>query len=81
MSRSPSCRPGPRNDLPLVEVDRHQLKQAFYNVIKNAFQAMKTGGLLKIRTDLEEQFIAISFADSGGGVEAHLRKVLQAVPK
>jgi two-component system, sporulation sensor kinase E len=57
-----------RKDLPLVEVDRHQLKQAFYNVIKNAFQAMKTGGILRIRTDMEEQFISISFADSGGGV-------------
>ena len=31
-----------RADLPLLEVDRDQLKQAFYNVIKNAFQAMKT---------------------------------------
>ena len=57
-----------RNDLPLVEVDRHQLKQAFYNVIKNAFQAMKAGGLLKVRTDLEDQFISIRFADSGTGV-------------
>ena len=33
-----------RKDLPLVEVDRNQMKQAFYNVIKNAFQAMRTGG-------------------------------------
>ena len=57
-----------RKDLPLIEVDRHQLKQAFYNVIKNAFQAMKTGGILRIRTDMEDQFISISFADSGGGV-------------
>lgn len=57
-----------RTDLPLLEVDRNQLKQAFYNVIKNAFQAMKSGGILRIRTDMDDQWIAVSFADSGGGI-------------
>jgi signal transduction histidine kinase len=57
-----------RKDLPLIEVDRNQLKQAFYNVIKNAFQAMKSGGLLRIRTDVDERFVSISFADTGGGI-------------
>jgi PAS domain S-box-containing protein len=57
-----------RSDLPLLEVDRNQLKQAFYNVIKNAFQAMQQDGLLSIRTDLEDDWVAISFADSGGGI-------------
>ncbi|HEX8310833.1 MAG TPA: ATP-binding protein [Chthoniobacteraceae bacterium] len=59
-----------RNDLPLLELDRTQIKQAFYNVIKNAFQAMKTGGILRIRTDLEDQFAAVSFTDTGGGITA-----------
>lgn len=57
-----------RKDLPLLEADRNQLKQAFYNVIKNAFQAMKAGGILRIRTDTDEQFVSISFADTGGGI-------------
>ncbi len=57
-----------RSDLPLIEVDRNQLKQAFYNVIKNSFQAMKTGGLLRIRTDMDDSFVTISFADTGGGI-------------
>lgn len=57
-----------RKDLPLIEVDRNQLKQAFYNVIKNAFQAMKSGGLLRIRTDMDDRFVSVSFADSGGGI-------------
>src|SRR5204863_10029736 len=30
-----------RSDLPLLELDRDQMKQAFYNVIKNSFEAMK----------------------------------------
>ena len=59
-----------RNGLPLIEVDRNQLKQAFYNVIKNAFQAMKTGGILRIQTDVNDQWVSISFADSGGGISS-----------
>jgi two-component system, sporulation sensor kinase E len=57
-----------RSDLPLIEVDRNQLKQAFYNIIKNSFQAMKAGGLLRIRTDMDDGFVKISFADTGGGI-------------
>ncbi len=57
-----------RSDLPLLEVDRNQLKQAFYNIIKNAFQAMEQDGLLRIRTDLEDDWLTISFSDTGGGI-------------
>ena len=57
-----------RADLPLLEVDRTQLKQAFFNVIKNAFQAMKTGGILRVRTDVDDRFVSITFADTGGGI-------------
>lgn len=59
-----------RNDLPLLELDRTQIKQALYNVIKNAFQAMKSGGILRIRTDLEDHFVAITVVDTGGGISA-----------
>ena len=57
-----------RSDLPLIEVDRNQMKQAFYNVIKNSFQAMKQNGILRIRTDFDDAFVTIRFADSGGGI-------------
>ena len=57
-----------RSDLPLLEVDRNQMKQAFYNVIKNAFQAMKQKGILRIRTDFDDAFVTIQFADTGGGI-------------
>src|SRR5205807_2970530 len=36
-----------RSDLPLLELDRDQVKQAFYNVIKNSFEAMKRRGILR----------------------------------
>src|SRR5437762_11889568 len=31
---------------------------------------MKSGGLLLIRTDLDDNFVSISFADSGGGISS-----------
>jgi len=54
--------------LPSLGVDRDQIKQAFYNIIRNAFQAMKTGGILRIRSGADETHQFISFADSGGGI-------------
>ena len=67
-----------RSDLPLLDVDRTQMKQAFYNVIRNAFQAMKAGGILRIRTDMDDRFASITFADTGGGIpEAAMSKIFE----
>jgi PAS domain S-box-containing protein len=59
-----------RSDLPLIEIDRDQMKQAFYNVIKNSFEAMKTRGILRIRTDKDDSHVIIRFTDTGGGMSA-----------
>lgn len=55
-------------DLPLVAVDRHQIKQAIYNIIRNSFQAMKSGGILRITSGIQDDFICLRFADTGGGI-------------
>jgi two-component system, sporulation sensor kinase E len=55
-------------NLPQLQVDRDQMKQAFYNVIKNAFQAMKTGGILRVRSWQSELYVSVSFNDTGGGI-------------
>jgi two-component system, sporulation sensor kinase E len=59
-----------RPDLPLIELDRDQMKQAFYNVIKNSFEAMKRRGILRIGTDLDATHVSVSFTDTGGGMSA-----------
>ena len=59
-----------RPDLPLIELDRDQMKQAFYNVIKNSFEAMKRRGILRIRTDMDATHVSISLTDTGGGMSA-----------
>ncbi len=57
-----------RSDLPLLQLDRDQIKQAFYNVIKNSFEATKRRGILRIRTDMNDTHVLISFIDTGGGM-------------
>jgi signal transduction histidine kinase len=59
-----------RADLPLLQLDREQMKQAFYNVIKNSLEAMRRHGSLHIRTDLDDKHVIISFVDTGGGMSA-----------
>jgi signal transduction histidine kinase len=59
-----------RSDLPLLQLDRDQMKQAFYNVIKNSVEAMHRHGTLRIRTDLAETHVIVRFEDSGGGMSA-----------
>ena len=55
-------------DIPLLRLDENQLKQTFYNVIKNACQAMGSGGKLLIRTELSDYEVCISFNDNGKGM-------------
>ncbi|MEI6071275.1 MAG: ATP-binding protein, partial [Verrucomicrobiae bacterium] len=55
-------------NLPQIGLDSEQIKQAFYNVSRNAFQAMKSGGILRIRTFADETHANVSFSDTGGGI-------------
>jgi two-component system, sporulation sensor kinase E len=59
-----------RANLPLLQLDREQMKQVFYNVIKNSLEAMKRHGTLRIRTDLDDTHVLVSFVDTGGGMSA-----------
>jgi nitrogen fixation/metabolism regulation signal transduction histidine kinase len=59
-----------RSDLPFLQLDRDQMKQAFYNVIKNSVEAMHRHGTLRIRTDLADTHVVVRFVDTGGGMSA-----------
>jgi signal transduction histidine kinase len=59
-----------RSDLPLLQLDRDQMKQAFYNVMKNSVEATHRHGTLRIRTDLADTHVIVRFEDSGGGMSA-----------
>jgi signal transduction histidine kinase len=54
--------------LPRVMGDEALLKQAFYNIMKNAIQAMTDGGLLSIECAVSGYFVEVVFRDSGRGI-------------
>jgi signal transduction histidine kinase len=58
------------NSIPQILGDADQLKQAFYNIIKNAVQAMTGGGLLRIVCTVRDAFVDLRFSDTGKGISA-----------
>ena len=64
--------------LPQCLADRAQLQQAFYNLIKNALQAMRAGGILRVRTEANADYVAVSFIDTGHGIAPeHIGRVFE----
>ena len=57
-----------KDELPLLHVDQDQLKQVFYNLIRNSCQAMGSSGDLTIRTGCTDENVFITFADNGPGI-------------
>jgi signal transduction histidine kinase len=54
--------------MPLLQLDCDQIKQAIYNICRNAFQAMKAGGILRVSTSFDATHASLIFADTGGGI-------------
>ncbi len=60
----------PAEGLPTAWVDRGQVRQAFFNVVRNAIQAMSGGGVLRISFVTSERFVGAIFQDTGPGIPA-----------
>ncbi|KAB2674832.1 MAG: PAS domain-containing protein [Verrucomicrobia bacterium] len=56
--------------LPDARFDPAQLKQVFVNLVKNAMQAMSTGGRLTLASGATPDGVWISVADTGTGIPA-----------
>ena len=62
--------------LPFVSGDPDRLEQVIINVGKNAVEAIPDGGILTVRTDLEEEFVKLEVEDTGVGMpEDTLKKI------
>ena len=57
------------DSLPLVLADRNQLKQVFFNLIKNASEAKGAEGRLHIRAGSDDEHVTLAFADNGSGIK------------
>ena len=65
--------------VPKILGDRGQLKQVFFNIVKNAMEAMQAGGSLRINARCDDEYVYVQFIDSGSGIsEENLSKVFQA---
>ncbi len=64
--------------LPLVQIDREQIKQALLNLLLNAIQAMPQGGRLTLsgRNSADGQWIELSVQDTGVGISEEDMKKL-----
>ena len=62
--------------MPAVAIDRAQMEQVFFNLMKNALEAMKDGGELTIEIKHDDMSVSVVFHDSGVGMSdealAHL---------
>ena len=62
--------------MPAVALDRAQMEQVFFNLMKNALEAMKDGGELTIEIKHDDMSVSVVFHDSGVGMSdealAHL---------
>lgn len=56
-------------DVPLIKCEENQLKQVFINVLKNAIEAMPSGGKIMIEVSTHaSKGVLIRFTDQGAGI-------------
>ncbi|MDM8558198.1 response regulator [Candidatus Parabeggiatoa sp. HSG14] len=61
------------NDIPLISCYPDELNQVWTNIIHNALQAMDYQGTLNIAITRQENYLLISFTDSGKGIEDDIK--------
>lgn len=54
--------------LPRIPGDAGQLQQVFFNLVRNAVQAMGKGGRLAIALSADDRDLAVAFRDTGSGI-------------
>jgi len=66
------------SDVPVISGDRNQIKQVFFNLLKNARQAIQSGGIIRVRAFSDDDSVYIQVGDTGTGIsESDLPKVFQ----
>jgi signal transduction histidine kinase len=57
-------------NLPLTSIPRLQVSEVFENIVKNAVEAMPTGGVLTVTTELSgRRWIEVNITDTGPGMD------------
>jgi signal transduction histidine kinase len=56
--------------LPPVALDKDKMEQVFFNLVKNALEAMKDGGSIDIDLSVDDRDVTVTFSDTGFGMNA-----------
>ncbi|WP_257347179.1 PAS domain-containing sensor histidine kinase [Pseudalkalibacillus decolorationis] len=56
------------DNIPTIECDENQLKQAFLNYLKNAIEASCAGGKIFVTLYKEDDYLKVQFKDTGDGM-------------
>ncbi|MFN7140726.1 MAG: two-component system sensor histidine kinase NtrB, partial [Limisphaerales bacterium] len=68
----------PAKKLPSTPIDPAQIKQALVNLVKNAMQAMTTGGRLTMETGEAGENVWVRVIDTGGGIaQEQINKIFE----
>lgn len=62
--------------LPMVAMDKNQLEQVFFNLFKNALEAMGDGGEIEVAVRANDADVEVRIQDSGTGMDAEQLKHL-----
>ncbi len=66
------------DQIPVIHGDDAQLKQVFFNILKNSIQAMNSGGLINIDCRVNGEFVEVRFTDDGKGIsQENLGRILE----
>ena len=63
-------------DLPKVDIDEGQLRQALLNLIRNAREALPKGGQVVMRVQCDDGQVAICIDDDGPGIPDEVRSTI-----
>ncbi len=63
--------------IPAVSCEAKQIKQVLINIIKNAIEAMPSGGNIRIKTYYSDGFIGMDIIDNGKGISEERLKRLK----
>lgn len=59
-------------DLPAIQIDADQIRQAILNLVRNGKESMPEGGVLTLGARRREDHLEVYVRDEGGGIEAEV---------
>jgi len=63
-----------KENIPTLVFDRQQIRRALLNITRNAIEAMKHGGVLRVRLEATSDYVQLAISDTGSGISEQNRE-------